>query len=116
MKTLLNLILIALTGCSFAPKVPSTEISGSLGKVVFKFKSPKDTTAEGLAITIGTNGAATLYVKSFSTILNPTNIIATGNASAQLADSVGNAIEKNISAAANAAGALSASAAKTAAK
>jgi hypothetical protein len=126
MKTQMKLIsitaltLVIATGCSSLRTVndntPHLTFKGSLGGQTFSFQNPKDTDMSGFSIVVATNGTVSMTISNITTVENPTNIVDTSNGMAAIVASQGTAFVNVVNAAANAAGAIAASAAKTAAK
>lgn len=119
MKALLLIPIIVLTGCAaqlhtLNSNTPHTTIKGNLGNQAFELENPKDTDVEGLEITVSTNGTASIKIAKLTTIMNPTNIQATGNGMADVVREQGAATVNAINAAGNTAGAFVGAAAKTA--
>jgi len=113
MKKLITLVSIAalsfsLVGCgalgTLNNNTPHTSFSATIGGQTVAFQNPKDTVIDGLAITVGTNGVATVVIAHLTTIENPTNILDTGSAQAALIQANGQAIVNAINAASTAAG------------
>jgi hypothetical protein len=116
MKTILiSLALVSLVGCA-APNVndntPHTTITGKIAGQPFSIQNPKDTILDGLSVTASTNGTASISIAHLSTVMNPTNINATGDAGEKIIAANGAAIVNGINAAASAASQLAAEAAK----
>lgn len=88
-----------LTGCGVL-HVPKTAISGKIMGQPFELETPKDTSLEQLEITVTTN-TVSIKIHALTAVMNPTNITATGNASAQLSAAQGAAFEQGINAGAN---------------
>jgi hypothetical protein len=70
----------------------------------------------GFSIVVATNGTVSMTISNITTVENPTNIVDTSNGMAAIVASQGTAFVNVVNATANAAGAIAASAAKTAAK
>ena len=100
MKNIFLLVpILALTGCGIL-HVPKTAISGRIMGQPFELETPKDTSLERLEITVSSNSVS-IKIHALSAVMNPTNIVATGNASAQLTSAQGAAFEQGFNAAAN---------------
>ncbi len=123
MKTKLVTILSAallFTGCSvFKVHVPNTTVSIQPKNGGIEVTSPKDGVLTGLDITFTQSPSNSNYhvsVQSLSYILNPTNILATGSAQADLIRAHGEATVNVLNAAGNLAGQVAAQTIKQAAK
>lgn len=109
------------TGCAaqmhtLNANTPHTTFKGNLGGQSFEFENPKDTVMEGFTASLNTNGTAQISIARISTIENPTNIVNTGDALANVVREQGVATVNGINAAASAAGTIMAATVKTAAK
>ena len=100
MKTTMKLIIpllaiVALTGCAgfrtVNDNVPHTTIKGKVAGQPFELQNPKDTVLEGLEVTAGTNGAM-IKIAKLTTVMNPANTTATGDAGEKLVNATGNQI------------------------
>ena len=93
------ILLVLTAGCGIL-HVPKTTISGKIYNQPFEITSPKDTSLSKLEINVTTNGV-TIKIDSLTSAMNPTNILATGAASAQLAAVQGANAQGSINAAGN---------------
>ncbi len=111
--------LILSTGCQsglFAVKVPPTKITTNPKTGEVTFASPNDGSIRDLIIESDTNGNFKASIGSWDYRLNPTNVTASADGSAKLADAFGNAVVNGINAAGNTAGKFTGSAAGAAIK
>lgn len=106
------------SGCgAFSPKVPQSVFRLKLdGRGELTFTSPKDYTATNIIVVVATNGTAEIRIGGIQSTLNPTNIMATGDATAQAIRESGVATQNALNAAANLATQAAVTAAKAAAK
>ena len=72
------LLLMLSTGCA-RWLVPTTEISGTVGGMPFRFSGPKDTSADSIRIEVATNGTAMIQLTNFKTKNSPEVITASGD-------------------------------------
>lgn len=99
MKRLLLLCALACTisviGCvadkgNVNDNVPHTTISGKIMGQPFAIQNPKDTVLDGLSINATTN-TASISIAHLSTLMNPANTAATGEAGEKLVAAQGKA-------------------------
>lgn len=101
-KWTLGLVAIAsifCAGCGVL-HVPKTVITGKIMGQPFELETPKDTDLRGLEIGVSSNSVL-IKIESLSAVMNPTNIMATGAASSQLAAVQGANATSGINAAGN---------------
>lgn len=118
-KIIISVVSMALlSGCagmrSVNSNTPHTSITGTVAGQPFDIENPKDTILDGLTVTAATNGTVSIHIDHLSTVMNPTNINATGDAGEKMITATGNAISQGIQTSAQAAGAFAGAAAKTA--
>lgn len=91
MKKIFSLSLLAAVGLSLAgcgsfgtlnSNTPHTTIKGTIAGQPFSIENPKDTILNGLLVTAGTNGYASICISNLSTVMNPANTQLTGEAMA----------------------------------
>jgi len=100
MKYILLPILAAFTlvfaGCqsldTLNANTPHLNLQGTINGQPFSLSNPKDTILDGLDISVATNGTANIHIDHLSTTENPTNIVNTGTAEANVVTATGNAI------------------------
>jgi len=85
---------------------PHTTIVGKIAGQPFSIENPKDTILEGLEVSAGTNGTASIKIQKLATVMNTANVTATGEAEAKIIQAGANAFEQGLNAAAKVAAAL----------
>jgi hypothetical protein len=101
----LAVLSLVLTGCNsldtLNANTPHLSLSGKIAGQPFSLQNPKDTMIDGLNISVNTNGTASISIQHLSTVMNPTNVVDTGNAEASIISANGVAIVNAINAAAS---------------
>ena len=96
--------LSVVTGCAgfhtVNDNVPHTTIKGKVAGQPFELQNPKDTVLEGLEVTAGTNGAM-IKIAKLTTVMNPANTIATGEAGDKLVKATGDSVVNGVNAGAS---------------
>lgn len=112
MKKLLRIFTLAaaaalaptLVGCAgfhtVNDNVPHTTIKGKVAGQPFELQNPKDTVLEGLEVTAGTNGAM-IKIAKLTTVMNPANTLATGEAGDKLVKATGDSVVNGVNAGAS---------------
>jgi hypothetical protein len=102
MKKITVLCLLAsvlcLTGCAgnIGGNMPQTKITANVAGQTMTLNNPKDTIMDGLEFSVDTNRTAHLHIDHISTVMNPTNIAATGSAMADVVNATGTQVNAGI--------------------
>jgi hypothetical protein len=86
-----------LSGCANA-LVPKGEISGSVGGVPFKIKSPKDVKIGKVIASVSTNGVASLEIDDLQANMNPAVVQMSGDAFVNGVNAVGTQVISGVKA------------------
>jgi hypothetical protein len=104
-----------VTGCNLGVgrQVPKLTLGINPYTHEVTLSNPKDTIITKFQATINTNGSSVVSFDSLSTVMNPSNIVNTGNAEASIITATGQVIQNAVSAAGTATGSAIGAAAKT---